>query len=189
MRPERFVPILALLIIIGSCAMPMVQAETTIVMEDGTVSVAGGDHSVIKKFRTQADGQSTVTYLMGKNDTSDVDQYRVLVLDQDNYDKYRSGSAYIAQNDVQSIVGIAAYLVTFADEGTYYLILDNSEHTQELVVNYGITYRNVDFIEDDGGSLWWVVLIVAAAIVVLIVVILFSMRKDKPPVPPKPPKK
>jgi hypothetical protein len=187
MRLEQIAPIVVLLIIIGSCATPLVQADTTIVMEDGTVSVPGGDHAVIEKFRAQADGQSTVTYLMGKNVTSDADQYRVLVLDQDNYEKYRAGGTYVAQDDVQSLLGIAASLVSFEDEGTYYLVLDNSEHTEQLVVNYGITYRNVDFVEDDGGSWWWLALIVAAAIIVLIVVLLHSRKSEKPPVPPNPP--
>lgn len=187
MRLEQIVPIVALLIIIGSCAIPLAQADTTIIMEDGTVSVPGGDHAVIKKFRTQADGQSTVTYLMGKNVTSDADQYRVLVLDQDNYERYQAGGTYLAHSEVQSLVGIAAYLVSFEDEGTYYLVLDNSEHTEQLVVNYGITYRNVEFVEDDGGSWWWVALVVAAAIIMLIVVLLYARKSEKPPVPPNPP--
>jgi hypothetical protein len=189
MRLEQIVPIVALLIVIGICAIPSVQADTTIVMEDGTVSVPGGDHAVIKKFRTQADGQSTITYLMGKNDTSDADQYRVLVLDQDNYEKYRAGGTYVAHDDVQSLLGIAASLVSFVGEDTYYLVLDNSEHTEHLVVNYGITYRNVEFVEDDAGSWWWVALIVTAAIVVLIVVLLYGRKSEKPPVHPNPPDK
>ena len=179
-----------------SILMPAVTADTVDTLS-GKVSVTGGGYKTLAKIQTQNDTTDAPTYMyffINETDSTSVGSYKVILMDESNYNNYAAGLSYTATKEWPSsslfgkIWDFGSY--TFSDKKTYYLVVDNKGSTGSLEVNYniGVTNGKLAAVED----LFWafvIVVIVVIVIIIVIVVLLFmkSKKKNMPPAPPMPP--
>lgn len=193
MRIGKIIATSLLIILLASCLAPAIEASTNST-ESGTTSVPGAGYSVLKKFRTNDKTGQEGTYLgfaLAKNSSSSADRYRVVVLDEDNFAKFKTSSSYVAFDAKESVFGIAIGLIGgFQTDSVYYLIVDNAQSTNELVVDHTISLTNGNPLPlgPDIDPVWIVAIIAGIAAVLIIVLIVLSKNKRAgPPLPPMPP--
>jgi hypothetical protein len=193
MRTVKIVATSLLIILLAGCLMPMVEAST-LSTENGTTNVSGGGHSVLKKFRTNDRTGQDGTYLgfaLTKNSSSGADQFRVMILDENNFARFESSSSYVAFDTKDSIFGIAIGLVGgFQTDSVYYMVIDNAHSTNELVVDYttSLTNGNPLPLAPNIDPILIVAIIAAIlAVLMIVVIVLFKNKRAGPPAPPMPP--
>jgi len=190
MRAWKFITILLMAMLAATAFLPVVSADTTEELR-GTVTVSGNGYKVIAKVQTTNATTQTPTYLgFYVNETKDNSiSFKVLILDEANYDKYAAGIAYTAYKQYTSHDFFGTVLVigleTFSEEKLYYIVVDNQAHSESLKVDYNITVGNGDLIPVE-EILWtiWIIVIVVLIILVVIVLYLVSKKKTTPPMPP-----
>ncbi|OPY34540.1 MAG: hypothetical protein A4E32_00269 [Methanomassiliicoccales archaeon PtaU1.Bin124] len=189
--------IIALLAI--SLIMPAVAAET-VDQQKGTTSVPAGGYKALVKIQALNDTSHAATYLgfyINQTTATSVTGFKVLLLDEDNYNKYTTGSAYTANKtwDSSNVFGkvIAFGFITLTEQKIFYLVVDNKANTGSLEIDYDVSVTNGDIIPIE-EIIWaiWIVVIIVLAILVAVVLFLIMKHKKKnlppaPPVPPQPP--
>jgi len=190
MRAWKIISIILVALVAATAFVPAVSADTVEELK-GTVTVSGNGYKVIAKVQTANATSQTPTYIgFYVNETKDTSiSFKVLLLDEENYNNYTAGLAYSAykQYDSHIFVGIMMALgfETFSQEKIFYLVVDNQAHSESLKVDYSVYVGNGDLIPIE-EILWtiWIIVIVILIVLVIIVLYLVSKKKTTPPMPP-----
>jgi hypothetical protein len=197
MRAWKIISIILVALVAATAFVPAVDADTVEELK-GTVTVPGNSYKVIAKVQTANATSQTPTYVgFYINETKDTTiSFKVLLLDEDNYNNYTAGQAYSAykQYDSHILFGIMMALgfETFSQEKLYYLVVDNQAHSESLKVDYAVNVGNGDLIPVE-DILWTIWIIVIAILIVAVIIVLYIVSKKKttppmpPPLPPQPP--
>jgi len=192
MRALKIVSILLMLMVLSSVAFATVAAsDYNSETQKGNLTVSGNSHKVVVKMQsTNATTQNPLILVFYVNETKEtsVGAFKVLLLDEDNFNKYEAGTAYTTKAESISfnLDGAKAFgLVSITDTKLYYLVVDNQAHSETLKVDYEIGVSNGDLIPIE-EILWtiWIIVIVILIILVIIVLYLVSKKKASPPLPP-----